>query len=114
MPSLSAAEVDAFARDCAAAAFGGIDAGSNDPPQHDLGLPLLHAAEPASPARLSLGSDVLDAAVGGGIRLSGVTEVFGEAAAGKTQFCLHLLLRSQLPVRQVDPGGAGEVGVSGA
>jgi DNA repair protein RAD57 len=39
----------------------------------------------------------LDAALSGGIHTGYVTEVAGESAAGKTQFCLSLLLSAQLP-----------------
>ncbi|CAM9331226.1 unnamed protein product, partial [Phaeothamnion confervicola] len=42
--------------------------------------------------RLSFGCEVLDAAFGGGVPLHGITEIAGEAGAGKTQLCLQLLL----------------------
>ncbi|KAF9580928.1 DNA repair protein xrcc3 [Lunasporangiospora selenospora] len=47
---------------------------------------------------LTLGDDVLDRALGGsGIMTRGITEIAGESAVGKTQFCLQLCLTAQLP-----------------
>jgi DNA-repair protein XRCC3 len=48
---------------------------------------------------LSLGCDYLDEILRGGLR-KGITELAGEAGAGKTQICLQLLLQVQLPVAE--------------
>jgi RecA/RadA recombinase len=48
---------------------------------------------------LSLGCDHLDDLLRGGLR-KGITELAGEAGAGKTQICLQLLLQVQLPVAE--------------
>lgn len=48
--------------------------------------------------KLSLGCRILDKHLGGGIRPNGITEIYGESATGKTQFCLQLSLIAQLPV----------------
>jgi predicted ATP-dependent serine protease len=53
-------------------------------------------------ARLPIGCPGIDSCIGGGIRTEGVTEICGEAASGKTQICLHLLLQVQ---SQVSEGG---------
>ena len=45
---------------------------------------------------LSLGDPVLDQTCGGGIYTNCITEISGEAGAGKTQFCLVLSLRCHL------------------
>lgn len=50
----------------------------------------------ASGCCLSLGDRLLDATCGGGIFTNSITEISGEAGAGKTQFCLVLSLRCQL------------------
>ena len=47
--------------------------------------------------KLSLGCPHLDRCLAGGIDHSGITEIAGEAGAGKTQLVLQLLLRVQLP-----------------
>ena len=47
--------------------------------------------------KLSLGCSLLDACLEGGIDSFGITEIAGEAGAGKTQLVLQLLLQSQLP-----------------
>ena len=53
---------------------------------------------------LSTGCPILDETLGGGILRSGITELAGEAGAGKTQFSLTLAFRAILPV---DLGGLG-------
>ncbi|XP_072045995.1 DNA repair protein XRCC3-like [Amphiura filiformis] len=52
--------------------------------------------------KLRTGCDILDEFLGGGILSQGITEVAGESAAGKTQFCMQLCLTAQLPE---DSGG---------
>eukprot|EP00873_Tetraselmis_striata_P019913 jgi/Tetstr1/440177/TSEL_028529.t2 len=47
--------------------------------------------------KCTLGCPVIDQLLRGGVATGVVTEVFGEATAGKTQFCLQLLLTSQWP-----------------
>ena len=47
--------------------------------------------------RLSFGCPLLDAAAGGGILRTGITEIAGEAAAGKTQLLLQLALQVHRP-----------------
>tara|TARA_B110001452_G_scaffold212316_1_gene182902 strand:+ start:135 stop:1100 length:966 start_codon:yes stop_codon:yes gene_type:complete len=47
--------------------------------------------------KLSLGCPTLDAALGGGFDVQGLTEVAGEAGVGKTQLVLRCLLQAQLP-----------------
>ncbi|KAG7092235.1 hypothetical protein E1B28_008601 [Marasmius oreades] len=64
-------------------------------------------AEPIKPQSLeeasnttgicTTGDDVLDSALGGGVRTGMVWEVVGESSAGKTQFALQLSLCVQLP-----------------
>jgi RecA/RadA recombinase len=46
---------------------------------------------------LSSGNSQLDLLLGGGFREGIVTEICGEASAGKTQICLQLLLQACLP-----------------
>ncbi|XP_050405437.2 DNA repair protein XRCC3 [Patella vulgata] len=48
--------------------------------------------------KLSIGCDVFDNFLRGGIISRGITELSGESASGKTQFCLQLCLTVQLPV----------------
>ncbi|KAG5180547.1 hypothetical protein JKP88DRAFT_166483, partial [Tribonema minus] len=55
--------------------------------------------------RLSFGCAALDANLGGGLPLHGLTELVGEAGTGKTQFCLQLLLQAVLPVEHGGVGG---------
>lgn len=50
----------------------------------------------SSKIRLSIGCPIIDEALRGGINV-GITEFTGEAASGKTQFCLQLCLQVQLP-----------------
>ncbi|XP_007518411.2 DNA repair protein XRCC3 isoform X4 [Erinaceus europaeus] len=54
---------------------------------------------PAQHRRLSLGCPVLDAVLGGGLPLEGVTELAGISSAGKTQLALQLCLAVQFPLR---------------
>ena len=51
----------------------------------------------AAPRCVSLGCPVLDACLGGGVYTGDITEIAGEAGAGKTQLALTLLLQAQLP-----------------
>ena len=52
------------------------------------------------PRFLSLGDRQLDEVLGGGIAVNMVTEIAGEAGAGKTQLCLTLATQAQLPVER--------------
>lgn len=54
--------------------------------------------------RLSLGCQILDGFLCGGILREGITEITGESSSGKTQICLQLCLSVQLPQ---DRGGLG-------
>ena len=54
--------------------------------------------------RLSLGCQILDGFLHGGILREGITEITGESSSGKTQICLQLCLSVQLPH---DHGGLG-------
>jgi RecA/RadA recombinase len=54
---------------------------------------------------LSLGDAIIDGALRGGIGTNMITELSGEAGAGKTQFCLTMALRAQLPVSCGGLGG---------
>lgn len=47
--------------------------------------------------KLSLGCQILDEFLHGGILKQGITEVTGESSCGKTQICLQLCLTVQLP-----------------
>lgn len=60
-------------------------------------LAALERERARSPA-LRCGCAAVDALLGGGLRAGLVTEVCGEASAGKTQLALQLLLRCRLPV----------------
>jgi len=57
--------------------------------------------------KLSTGCRIMDQTLGGGIITKNITEIVGEAASGKTQFCLHLSLRCPLP--EEHGGLAGKV-----
>lgn len=46
---------------------------------------------------LTTGCPNLDAFLGGGVPMRGVTEVSGQSGSGKTQFGLQLALYAQLP-----------------
>lgn len=54
--------------------------------------------------RLSLGCQILDGFLRGGILSEGITEITGESSSGKTQICLQLCLSVQL---LQDHGGLG-------
>ena len=58
-------------------------------------LDLLRATESRG-YMLSTGDDLLDNTLGGGVLVHGITEVSGEAGAGKTQLCLTLALQCHL------------------
>lgn len=58
-------------------------------------LELLHAQPPTPVLRSGVAS--LDALLRGGFRAGVISELCGEASAGKTQLCLQLLLQSALP-----------------
>jgi len=47
--------------------------------------------------KLSTGCPKVDALIGGGICVKGITELSGASACGKTQFCLQLCLTAQWP-----------------
>ena len=64
----------------------------------------LHQGSP-NQCKLTTGCDILDEFLGGGILSQGITEVAGESAAGKTQFCMQLCLTVQLPVKSGGLGG---------
>ncbi|XP_069063369.1 DNA repair protein XRCC3 isoform X1 [Pleurodeles waltl] len=49
--------------------------------------------------RLSLGCSVLDSLLRGGLPVTGITELGGESAAGKTQIAIQLCLSVQYPCR---------------
>ena len=61
--------------------------------------------EEASTRRLSVGCWLLDASLRGGFPLQGITEIAGEAGAGKTQFALSLSLQCCLPPAYGGLGG---------
>lgn len=46
---------------------------------------------------ITFGCDALDSITDGGIPCNGITELFGESSAGKTQICYQLALTVQLP-----------------
>ncbi|KAG9303894.1 hypothetical protein G9A89_005804 [Geosiphon pyriformis] len=54
---------------------------------------------------LTTGDTLLDDILGGGILSSGITEIVGESAVGKTQLCLQLSLTAQLPKEKGGLGG---------
>ena len=57
-----------------------------------------HLSDASKMHRLSLGCQVLDRFLCGGILSQGITEISGESASGKTQLCLQLCLAVQLPI----------------
>lgn len=65
------------------------------PPSSSTALHLL--SDQRHTRRLSLGCPHLDALLGGGLDVCGLTEIAGEAGSGKTQLVLQLLLQAQLP-----------------
>ncbi len=61
----------------------------------------------ATVGRITTGSKELDDLIGGGIETQSITEIYGQYAAGKTQWCFQLCVTTQLPK---DKGGlAGNV-----
>ena len=60
-------------------------------------LDLLDPTGPHATARLTTGCAVMDAALRGGVRARGITEIVGESASAKTQLCLQLAITVQLP-----------------
>ena len=50
--------------------------------------------------RCSTGSDNLNSLMGGGIETQAMTELIGEYGVGKTQICLSLCVRVQLPIEE--------------
>eukprot|EP00752_Nemacystus_decipiens_P003395 g3141.t1 len=75
-------------------------AGTAPPPTTALAM----STDEARRDKLSFGCPHLDGAFEGGVRVQGITEIAGEAGAGKTQLCLQLLLQAQL---SPDEGGLG-------
>jgi archaellum biogenesis ATPase FlaH len=55
--------------------------------------------------RLKFGDKVLDEKIGACFPAKGIVDVVGEASAGKTQFCLHLLINCITPLEH---GGIGK------
>ena len=70
--------------------------------RHPVSAKTLLERQSLLPRFLNLGDEKLDRVLGGGIAVNMVTEIAGEAGAGKTQFCLTLATRAQLPI---DYGG---------
>ncbi|KAI0083979.1 P-loop containing nucleoside triphosphate hydrolase protein [Irpex rosettiformis] len=64
-------------------------------------LPLHHLGDPDIPKDdiITTGDNILDNALGGGVRTRKLWEVTGESAAGKTQLAMQLALCVQLPHR---------------
>ncbi len=50
--------------------------------------------------RITTGSKEVDELIGGGIETQSITEVYGQYAAGKTQWCFQLAVTTQLPEEQ--------------
>lgn len=92
--TLSNADVQALRTACASAIYGSTS---------QTALQLLKKQQP----RLSMGCKTLDTVLRGGILSSGITELVGQSATGKTQFCLQLSIMVQLPLEQ--GGLAGSV-----
>ncbi|XP_046577608.1 DNA repair protein XRCC3-like isoform X2 [Haliotis rubra] len=62
-------------------------------------LELLKGSGSVVPIRkLSTGCPIIDRHLKGGILSTGITEISGESASGKTQLCLQLCLTAQLPL----------------
>eukprot|EP01118_Nematostelium_gracile_P002733 TRINITY_DN1300_c0_g1_i1.p1 TRINITY_DN1300_c0_g1~~TRINITY_DN1300_c0_g1_i1.p1 ORF type:complete len:376 (-),score=86.06 TRINITY_DN1300_c0_g1_i1:89-1216(-) len=62
--------------------------------------------DPIQQIRLGLGCPIIDTFWNGGILLNGITEISGESSSGKTQICLQLAIRAQLPVEEGGLGGS--------
>ncbi|KAI5355905.1 hypothetical protein L3X38_008800 [Prunus dulcis] len=52
---------------------------------------------PLSTLKLSIGCPILDDCLGGGIPCNSIIELVGDSGYGKTQLCLQLTVRAQLP-----------------
>jgi DNA repair protein RadA len=63
--------------------------------QEDLAKPLLRT-----------GIEELDQRLMGGLEIGSIIEFYGKASGGKTQWCYHIAVRSQLPVEEGGLGGA--------
>lgn len=50
--------------------------------------------------KISFGCSMIDQVFRGGLLPFGITEIFGEAGVGKTQFCIQICLQSQLPIEK--------------
>lgn len=66
----------------------------------------LWRANEAQHVVLRSGCDAVDELLGGGFRSGLLTEICGEASAGKTQLCLQLLLQCGLPLELGGLGGS--------
>jgi len=65
----------------------------------------LQARSRQEPAHLSLDLRLLDTALRGGAPAGAITELVGAAGVGKTQLCLQLALKAQLPLAAGGLGG---------
>ena len=54
---------------------------------------------------LKTGTECFDKLLDGGIETQAITELYGEDGAGKTQFCLTMAVRTQLPKEEGGLGG---------
>ncbi|KAI5335541.1 hypothetical protein L3X38_025674 [Prunus dulcis] len=61
---------------------------------------------PLSTPKLSIGCPILDHCLGGGIPCNSITELVGESGSRKTQLCLQLTVRAQLPPSHGELGGS--------
>ncbi|XP_008222437.1 PREDICTED: DNA repair protein XRCC3 homolog [Prunus mume] len=61
---------------------------------------------PLSTPKLSIGCPILDDCLGGGIPCNSIIEFVGESGFGKTQLCLQLTVRAQLPPSHGGLGGS--------
>ncbi|CAL8136961.1 unnamed protein product [Prunus armeniaca] len=61
---------------------------------------------PLSTPKLSIGCPILDGCLGGGIPYNSITELVGESSSEKTQLCLQLTVRAQLPPSHGRLGGS--------
>lgn len=62
-----------------------------------IGDKIKPAAEIPDWIKLSTGCTNIDKLLHGGIPINGINEIYGESGVGKSQFCLQLALRVQLP-----------------